>query len=307
MSDRILRPVQGEKVVLAGGSGFVGNALQALLRELGYEVVVLSRRGPEESRWDGKSLGLWQKQLEGAAAVVNLSGETVAQKWTLKAQERILNSRLDTTRTLGAAILACERPPSVWINASAVGFYGDRGEEKLDESSPAGNPESFLVKTCLAWEAAQTEFNTPATVQSRIRIGFVCGRNGGGLPVLLGLTRMFAGGHVGTGRQVMSWIHLHDLVRLIAWAIQNRVEGVINGTAPHPVSNAEFMQILRRVVGRPWAPPAPAFALQLASAFGAPDPEIVLAGQFVSPTRALERGFVFDYPELESALRNIVA
>lgn len=293
-------------MIVAGGSGFVGRALVAALREAGYEPQVLTRRKGDPLEWDARTLGPWAQAVDGAVAVINLTGETVAQKWTLKAQEKILHSRIESTRVLGQAIAAASQPPAIWVNASAIGFYGDRGEERLSENSPPGPAESFLVKTCLAWEAAHDEADLPGTRRAKVRIGFVCGRDGGGLPVLIKLARAFLGGAVGSGKQGMSWIHLNDLARLFVWIVEGQREGVFNGVAPAPVSNAGFMAALRKVLGRPTVPPAPAFALQLASAFGAPDPDVVLTGQFVHPDRALAEGFTFEFGTVDSALKNLV-
>ncbi len=293
-------------MVIAGGSGFVGRAIKKALETKGYECVILSRSGSGSTTWDGKIVGPWKEHLDGAAAVINLSGEPVAQKWTLQAQERIRSSRVDSTAAIGKAIQQCDNPPTTWINASAVGFYGDRADEILDESSPAGNREEFLVDTCLRWEEAQTGCFTPKTKQARVRIGFVCGNSGGGLPVLLKLTKAFIGGAVGSGNQWMSWIHLDDLANMFVWLVENPTDGTFNGTAPTPLTNRDFMATLRGAVGRPSIPPAPAFALKLASVFGAPDPAVVLEGQRALPKAAREQGFTFKFETLESALRDIL-
>lgn len=294
-----------KRVVLAGGSGFVGRQIKAHLQSLGYEVLVLSRGPKAQVGWDGRTVGAWASVLEGAEAVINLSGEPVAQKWTIQAQQGIVSSRVDSTRAIGQAILQCAQPPKRWINASAVGIYGDRGDEVLTETSAPGDKASFLVDCCLQWEAAQDEFELPSTIKSKVRIGFVCGHDGGGFPVLTKLAKSFAGGAVGNGNQYMSWIHEHDLVRLFTWLVETEFVGTYNGTAPTPESNQDFMAQLRRQLGRPWAPPAPAFALKLASAFGAPDPDVLLMSQRAVPEAALKSGFTFEFPDLESAFKNL--
>ncbi len=258
-------------------------------------------------RWDGKTVGPWAELLEGAHGVINLTGESVAQKWTLDTMKLIVDSRVDSARAIGQAIQACKTPPANWINASAVGFYGDRAAEELTEASPAGDASSFLVECCLKWEGAQKEFETPGTTQSQLRIGFVCGNDGGGLPTLIKLARGFAGGAVGSGQQYMSWIHIDDICRQCSWILDGSRSGPFNGTAPEPVTNAEFMSTLRNLLGRPWSPSAPAFALKLASAFGAPDPDVLLMSQRVFPAKSLEQGFEFKYKKLEAALRDLLA
>ncbi len=285
------------RVIVAGGTGYLGRVVGNHLAERGCEVLTLGRGEGADLRWDGP----WQEALEGADAIINLAGETIAQKWTHQAQLRILESRVGSTRLIGGAISQIQRPPRIWINASAVGIYGDRGDEILDEDSPTGNPEEFLVKVCREWEASQDAFDLPRTAKAKVRIGVVLG-HGGALPTLIKLAKSFMGGHAGSGQQYMSWIHEDDLARLFLHVLERGESGVFNGTAPNPVTNEAMMRELRAMVGRPWSPPVPEFALRVAGALGAPDPELILHGQRVLPKRAVAEGFAFKSQMAQTAL-----
>lgn len=300
------------KVVIAGGNGFIGTHLSAFLLRLDHEVVVLTRgsESPPGTRavpWDGETAGEWASELEGAAAVVNLAGSTIARKWTDDVRIDILQSRLRSTKAISEAIKACSDKPKRWINASAVGYYGDRGAAELDESSGPGPRGNFLVDTCVAWEEAARSADVGTTRKTVIRFGMVLGTEDGVLPPMVKAVRWFLGGPMGTGRQYMSWIHIKDLCRLIDYAIEHETPEIVNATAPHPATNRFFMAVLRGVLGRPWAPPVPAFLLRLAMLFGAPETSLVLEGQKVNPKAALDAGFVFEYDDLRDAVRSLVA
>lgn len=295
------------KVVIAGGTGFIGKALSAHLAKLGYEVVLLGRResGGNVVHWDGRTVGPWKDALEGAEAVVNLAGARIDKHWSSKYREQIVHSRIDSTKAIGEAILACENPPKAWVNASAIGYYGNRGEKELHEDSARG--EGFLPDVCSQWEAALFGFDTPKTAESAVRIGIVLGKTGGALPIFIRLCKAFLGSPVGTGRQYMSWIHIGDLIRLISWMIEKKAEGVYNGTAPVPVTNREFMAKLASMLHRPLFPRAPGFALRLLDMVGGPPAQISLEGQKVVPWRAMEEGFPFRFGTLDAALYDLLA
>lgn len=298
------------KIVLAGGTGFLGHALIRAFTALDYEIVVLSRSdkpvpGAHTVKWDARTLGDWTQELEGAIAVINLSGAPVAKKWTPAYKETIVWSRVHSTRAIGQAIQGCKNPPEVWINASATGIYGDAGDQLLVEDSKPGS--DFLGKTTAAWEAAAKEF---ADVSSRLvllRIGVVLGGGGGAFEILLKLTRRFAGAQLGDGRQWMSWIHLDDLVGIVVWAIESDyVKGVYNAVAPAPERNKDFMYEMRRAVGRPWVPPVPSFMLKLMGQIGGPPAEPVLASTRVSAEKLLQAGYRFQFPSLRIALAHLI-
>jgi uncharacterized protein (TIGR01777 family) len=296
-------------VIVAGGTGFLGRPLVARLREAGHDVVVLSRGGtpavlPPGTRivpWPEGASG-WEAAVGNAGAVVNLAGESVSQRWTTAAKEEIERSRVARTRRLVKAISAAATKPSVLVNASAVGYYGARGDEELTEDAPPG--DDFLARTCRKWEAAAAEAEDVGVRVVRIRIGLVLAADGGALAKMLPAFRAFAGGPVGRGAQWMSWIHHHDLVELFLFALESgAASGPLNGTAPAPVRNRDFASALGRALRRPALVRAPAPALKLL--FGEMA-TMVLEGQRALPSRALALGFRFRFPELGEALRDVV-
>lgn len=295
-----------KKAVVAGGSGFVGKAVLEQFKKEGWETVVLSRSVkpvPGADRvvvWDAASGGPWEAEVSGAGAVVNLTGESVMTRFTLEAKRKILSSRVDSTRAIAAAIASASVTPSAWVNASAIGFYGDGQDRELCEASPRGS--GFLAETCEAWEKAFFAPDLPGVRRAAIRVGIVLGRGGGAFEQLSRVTKMFAGGALGTGRQYMSWIHLDDIARMFVWASQNPVSGVFNGTAPAPVTNAEMMSAFRGVYGRPPIPPAPAFMVRLMAGAMNLEPDVILEGARVLPRMPLAHGFEFLHPSLGKAL-----
>jgi uncharacterized protein len=300
---------QKPRVVLAGGSGFIGNALRDMFSEAGYEVAILSRsrrmeEGVVRSVWDGETIGPWASLLEGAVAVINLAGEHAHMRWTDENRVKILESRTKSTAVIGKAIRSCATPPKVWINASGVGYYGDRGDEVLDESSSAG--EGFLVDVCLAWERAQLEVETPGTRKVQIRIGMALGRGGGAFPQLSKFTKLFLGGSQGSGKQWAAWVHLDDLTSIVRWIVESDFEGPVNGVGPEPVRNSDLMATMRKVMGRPWSPPAPAFALKMAGVVMGVQTDVVLQSQRTKSKVLAEHGFEYKFKDLESALRDLV-
>lgn len=293
------------KVVIAGGTGFIGRHVQELLRSLGAEVVLLSREAGEgRVEWDGQNPGPWCHELEGADAVINLAGTPINDPWTQSNRALILSSRVNSTKAIGNAILQCQQPPRHWLNGSATGIYGDRGDTTLTESSPIGT-EGFLVDVAKAWEQAAKDFVLPSTHLSILRTGIVLGRDGGAFPILSELAKRFIGSQIGAGKQFMSWVHIEDLVQLVAHIIKSSDALIWNGTAPNPVTNGEFMRQLRHAYGRPWVPPVPPFILTLNAKVGGPDPSLVTWSQNAVPAQALASGFSFQYPNLSSAIESL--
>ena len=299
------------RVIVAGGSGFIGNAVVNHLSERENEVIVLTRRprvrvdGIREVAWDGKSLGNWEQFVDGADVVINLAGKNINCVFNAANRRLIVESRVNSVRAIAEAVRKAARPPRVWIQASAIGYYGETWAA-ADESTANGN--GFLAETCRAWEEAMQPDSVPAVRCVTLRFGVVLGRNGGALKPLLRLTRCFFGGAAGNGRQYISWVHLSDLVQVTTQAMEHESwRGVFNVTSPHPVTNAQFMRELRLLLDRPWSPPAPAWAVRLFAPLMATDPSLALESQRVLPRRLLVSGFQFGFPELRSALLDILS
>ena len=261
-------------------------------------------QGARSVVWDGKTSGEWARELEGAAAVLNVAGESVFTHWSDEEKKTFISSRVDPTKALCQAIQACKDPPAAWVNANAVGYYGDTGDLEADESSPPGS--DFLANLCKEWEAAQEECVCPATKKSRVRIGFVLGNEGGALPLLKRLTALFLGSATGNGRQWVPWIHVDDLAVVFRLCVDQRLEGPINGVGPSPVTNSELMTALRKVMHRPWAPNVPKPLLRLGSLVALPPPEVTLASQRVVSKRLKGAGFSYKFPRLELALKDLI-
>lgn len=299
------------KAILAGGSGLVGRELSHLLTSAGWDVVILSRKAkegtPRSVVWDGATLGPWVSELESADALINLAGHPVSVPWTDENKKLIVSSRVNTTRLLGEACTRCETPPKRWVQASAVGIYPDLGDTVVTEGSVPGPADSFLVETCLQWEAAARAHCPEATSLGFVRIGIVLSENGGMLEPLVKLTRAFLGGHTGTGKQFVPWIHELDLARLFQWMIDQPDVSLVNGCGPDPAPMAQFMEELRKAIGRPWSPPVPTPMLKLASALRlAPDASLALSGVRAVPEKALQSGFTFQFPTLSQALTDLL-
>jgi uncharacterized protein (TIGR01777 family) len=297
------------RIVLAGGSGFIGQSLAKALVVRGYEAVVLTRSpqkrtGFQEVEWDGKHIGEWIKCLDGAEAVVNLTGRNVNCQHTPENLKEILESRVNSVSVLAAAFPHVKIPPRVWVQAGAVGFYGDTKDRLCDESSPAGN--DALANVCRLWEGTFNSTDTPKTRRAVFRIGFVLGRNGGALPVLSKLTRWFLGGSAGNGRQFISWIHLADLTGMFVETIERKdLSGTFNAVGLNPETNRFFMRELRRALHRPWSPPAPEFAVRLGARWMGSEPSLALTGQCCAPIRFLEAGFEYQFQKLRPALEDL--
>lgn len=302
------------RIVIAGGSGFIGTRLTRHLLAAGHEVILLTRspsrlaerlpRGVSALAWDGRSGEGWSQFLTASTALVNLAGENIADgAWTVNRRRRIRDSRVNAGVAVSDAVARAAEPPAVLVQASAVGFYGLLGPEPVDETAPHGT--GFLAEVCEAWEASTLPVETAGVRRCVIRSGVVLGR-GGALARMLPAFRAFLGGPLGSGRQGLSWIHLDDEALAIAHLIANTAcSGVYNLTAPEAVDSATFAATLGRVLRRPAALRTPAFALR--ALFGEMADEVLLGGQFVRPTRLLKSGYRFRHPGLEGALRDLLA
>jgi len=297
------------RIAIAGGTGVLGHALVRALRADGHRVRLLTRRprDADDVAWspnpDDKRAQSWTSEIDGSDAVINLAGESIAGgRWNAARKQAIRDSRLKATGALVLAIANARRRPPLFISASAVGFYGNRGDERLTEDSSPGT--DFLADVCRDWERIALEV-APISRVVRVRTGVVLGRGGGALPPMALPFRLFVGGPVGSGTQYMSWIHIDDWVAMVRWALQTgAVSGPINVTAPTPVTNTDFAHALGHALHRPAFMRTPAFALRVL--LGEEMAEaLVLGGQRVLPARAETMGYSFKYKELESALRSI--
>ncbi len=298
------------RIVIAGGSGFIGRALAREFRARGHEVVVLTRSprprvdGVQEAAWDGEHAGEWISFLDGAAAVINLAGRSINCPHTPDNLRAITASRANSVKAIAAALQKISQPPRAWVQASAVGFYGDTGEIVCDETAPAG--KDTLAQVCQEWEGAWHGAPLPRTRKVVLRIGFVLGRDGGALPLLAKMTKLFLGGAAGSGRQIISWIHLADLARMFVAAVEDgKLSGAFNAVGPQPVTNADFMRELRHTLHRPWSPPAPAFAVKLGARLMGSEGSLALASQRCAPKKFVDSGFQFQFAELKTALGDL--
>jgi uncharacterized protein (TIGR01777 family) len=296
------------KIVVAGGTGFIGKAFTALLP--GEELVCLVRHPDSSSAgkpvfWDGKTISAWASELDGADAVVNLAGAPVTLRWSPANRKRIIDSRVEPTSALAAAIQQAKRRPRVWINGSASGFYGDCGDRVLTEENAGG--AGFLADVCQRWEEAARTTVSEGTRLVLVRTGFVLGQDAGALPTLVKLAKLGLGGPAGSGRQWVPWIHVSDLCRMMIEALGNeRFSGGVNACAPRPVTNRDLMAGIRHRLGRHWAPPAPALALRLLGKLAGPDAELLLNSQRMTPKAAIVAGFEWQFETLQAALQDLV-
>jgi hypothetical protein len=292
------------KILVTGASGLVGSALVPFLTARGHQVTRLVRTSPGKEEpdifWDPAAGRLDAASLPGFDAVVHLAGESIAQRWTGAAMRRILDSRVSGTRTLARALAELERPPQAVVCASAVGYYGHRGDEVLTEESSPGS--GFLADVCRQWEQAATAVTEKGTRLVLLRIGMILSAAGGALPRMLPPFRLGAGGKLGSGGQYVSWITLDDLLEIILLAVASpTLYGPVNAVAPNPVTNLEFTRTLGRVLRRFTFASVPAFAVRLM--LGKMGEEVLLASARVKPAQLVTAGFPFRYPELEPALR----
>ncbi|MBI5310809.1 MAG: TIGR01777 family protein [Actinobacteria bacterium] len=291
----------GRKILVSGASGFIGIPLCAALRLRGDEVIELTRGESAEGRvhWDPAAGELDPQALAGVDAMVHLAGEPIAGLWTNAKKRRIIESRRAGTTLLAEA--AAQLRPSVFVSSSAIGFYGDRGDDVITEAD--GNGEGFLAEVVRVWEDSAEPARDAGIRTVALRIGLVLGRGGGMLGPLKPLFKFGGGGRIGSGRQWWSWVALEDVVRAFLQAIDNeRLSGPYNVAAPEPVTNAEFTKVFAKSVRRPAFVPAPAFAMRLAMRDMAD--EMLLASQRVDSARLRETGFEFEYTDLARALED---
>jgi uncharacterized protein len=292
-------------IAITGSTGLVGTALRRSLEADGHDVVPVVRGSDREGvRWDPQGGRIDASGLEGLDAVVHLAGEPIAaRRWSEEQKRRIRDSRVEGTQLLAGTLAGLDRPPAVLVSGSAIGFYGERGDEVLHEASPKG--DGFLADVVDDWEAAAAPADAAGIRVARIRTGIVLDREDGALAKMLPLFKLGAGGRFGSGRQWWSWISIDDQVRAIRFLVDHDVRGPVNLTAPAPVTNRQMTEALGRVLGRPTLLPVPSFGPKLL--LGKELAENLLYGSTRVEPRALERaGFSFSHPDIETALRAIL-
>jgi uncharacterized protein (TIGR01777 family) len=292
------------RLAIAGASGFVGSALVPFLINGGHKVLRLVRRppGPDEIHWDPQTGTLDPARLEGLDAVINLAGENIATRWTEPAKRKIRESRIQSTTLLAGALAGLTRKPRVFISVSAVGYYGDTGDEPVDETRAAG--AGFLPAVAREWEAAAAGASQAGIRVVHPRFGIILSPAGGALAKMLPVFRLGAGGRLGSGKQWMSWIGIDDVLGALQHTmVYPTLTGPVNLVSPNPVRNAEFTSVLARVLSRPAITPVPSFALHLLYGREMPDATL-LTGARVLPRALLSDGYHFRFPELEGALRH---
>jgi uncharacterized protein (TIGR01777 family) len=306
------------RIIIAGGSGFIGRLLTDRLVSGNNDVVVLTRtpglavQSMRQVRWDGHTLGDWARELDGASALINLTGRSVNCRYNEHNRREILESRVDSSRVLGEAISRCKNPPPVWLNASTATIYKHTFDREMDEATGVigATPEAkdaFSIEVARAWEDAFDKAPTPATRRVAMRTAMVfAASKGGAYPVLRGLARWGLGGAVAGGRQFISWIHETDLCNSVEWLInRDDFSGPVNLASPNPIPHRDMMRIIRRECGVPFGLPATRRMLELAAIVHRTEAELIIKSRRVVPGRLLAAGFQFRFPRMEDAVQEI--
>jgi uncharacterized protein len=306
------------KIVLPGGSGFLGSVLAEYFSARGTEIVILTRSPKSRSGlirevpWDGATPGDWARELEGARALINLAGVSVNCRYHARNRRRLLASRLETTRVLGRAVASCAESPAVWLNSSTATIYKHTFGPAWDESGEIGGcseaKDVFSVRLATDWERVFNEAATPLTRKVIMRSAMVLGRGGNSvLPSLLRLGRLGLGGSLAGGRQFVSWIHQEDFCRAVEWLIEHEhVDGAVNLAAPNPVTNADCMAAIRAVCHVRFGLPVPRWLLEMGAFFLRTETELVIKSRRVVPGRLLSNGFIFRHPQILPAIEHLV-
>ncbi len=297
------------KIIIAAGTGFIGQAMIDHFKE--HEIVVLTRNVKPNSQnvkyvyWNARSAGEWFAELEGAKAVINLTGKSVNCRYNEKNKAAILSSRVDSTKVIGEAINACKNPPEIWMNAGSATIYPESFDKQNSEDVTEFDND-FSVQVCKAWEKTFNEISTPKTRKLFLRITIVLGKNGGVFKTLRSLTKIGLGGKQSDGKQFVSWIHAKDLCRAVEFLIENKsMSGPINFAAQNPMRNKEFMQTLRKQLKIPFGLPQPGWILSIGTWIMRTEKELVLKSRNVIPKRLLENGFKFHFSTVEEAMKDL--
>jgi uncharacterized protein (TIGR01777 family) len=299
------------KMIIAGGNGFLGKHLARYFTQLGYQVIILSRkRGYRIGmlHWDGRTLGRWAEALEGAAVVLNLAGRSVDCRYNIVNRYAIIRSRLDSTKVLGEAIAQCQNPPAMWLNSSTVTIYTDTKDEQPANTEATGNiGRNFSERVAQQWEAEFWVAATPRTRRVALRTAIVLGADGGALPVMARLARWGLATSQSDGQQWMSWLHIDDFCRALELLIARPdLERTFNLCAPHPIRNEDFNALLGQHYQPRWQLPQPKWLLEIGAFLLRTETELILKSRKVVPQRLLESGFTFRFPTCNLALANLL-
>lgn len=296
------------KIILAGGSGFIGQVLCDFYRDTATEIIILSRRVEKTTApirmvaWDACTVGTWVNELENADMLINLTGKNVNCRYTDQNRAEILRSRIDSTSALGAAVQKLKSPPPLWIQSSSATIYRDSRDLLMTEEGGIKGT-GFSEMVCVEWEKAFESIILPRTRKVLLRTSIVLGPTDSAMPRLMNLVKFGLGGHQGSGQQFMSWIHEQDVVNVIEWLRKHpTASGIFNCTSPEPVTNNAFMRTLRQEMDVSFGLPAPEFLLALGAKIIGTETELVLKSRKVYPQRLLDNGFVFEFPDLKSAI-----
>ncbi|MDQ8012542.1 MAG: TIGR01777 family oxidoreductase [Flavobacterium nitrogenifigens] len=300
-----------KKLIIAAGTGFLGQVLVNHFKNKFEEIVILTR-GKSQTideikyvNWNARTFTGWEKELENATALINLAGKSVDCRYTKKNKKEILWSRIDSTKILNKAVLNCQNPPKHWLNSSTATIYRFSLDKQMDEvDGEIGN--DFSINVALSWEKAFFKTETPKTLKTALRTSIVLGKNGGAFIPLKTLAKMGFGGKQGNGNQFVSWIHEEDFANAVNFIIEKEITGVINVVSPEPIRNVDFMQKLRKVVGFPFGIPMNKFFLEIGSFFIRTETELVLKSRNVVPKRLLENGFRFKFGNIDEAFKDLL-
>lgn len=298
------------KIIIAGGTGYVGGILIDFLTTKGYKVVVLSRHQGQNPNaqyviWDGKTQAEWCKELEGAFAIINLAGKSVNCRYTEKNKADIFSSRLDTTHVIGKTISELNRPPKVWLNSSSATIYRYSENEVMDdERGELG--KGFSVEVCKEWELALNKYNNHRTRKVAMRMSLILGGSGSTYPVYCGLAKKGLGGTQGSGHQYVSWIHEYDYLRAVEFILNDEsINGAVNIASPNPITNREFLRVLRKSLGLSLGLRTYTWMVKLGAFFMRTEPELVLKSRRVVSSLLIKKGFDFKFKTINEALTNL--
>lgn len=294
-------------LIIAGGTGFLGQVLEDYFSKNGYDIKILTRKitKPNHIYWNAKDLGKWTNSLEDADVLINLTGKSVDCRYNEANKKRIHDSRVDSTHALGLAVNLCENPPKTWVNMSTATIYNDSYNKQWTEKNGEIGTD-FSMNIAKSWEAAFNSITTPKTSKIILRTAIVLGKNGGALVPLKRLTQFGLGGKQGHGKQKVSWIHETDFARAVYFLIEKQLEGAFNIVAPQPTTNTYLMQTIRTAMTVPFGIPQPKWLLKLGAKLIGTEPELVLKSRNVVPERLTENGFLFLHPKIENALKNLL-